>query len=611
MIPADVGAIYGFTTGVYEFNPSQGFSLYSAARKSFSQEIAVSPALAIQADDQSTKQAATKNWFNQKEIAILDQPVNEVEIRFQAIYLLNSFYLGLYFGGQDIDLAVIKKTNKAPLDLSQLAKMAVYKREEAEKPVTFGVYEHESPKGDGWLTPSLNAPKFELGEWYRIRMILQGTSLQVKVWKESDEGSAASQSYQVSVTPSQKIIGVISSGASVEYQFIKPENKIAITANTTLRPKTSRCSIPCSFTKNGELAQTEPLQLEKDREKDARATLDYLMSPNIQGANGVTNLNAVSKMQILREHYIYMTEKTKLTLDGKVIQDYVVPCRVNSSGVTIDIVEGSIGSRPESNSYLISLISESLFDNDAQYVNLRLSDIYATYTTERGPLNDELDQKITELHRKYISQGAVFQFGSFSLQANKEALKKQQYVYTAPMKDEKGAVIKDKNAKPLQDYFLLTILNASKDGYDYHTRGNPGVTYTDMLTHGRDVWGITSLITGNLYGSKDSRPLHTRYAVGDLIDRFEYAVKLPPALKRALIEAQAQYKEVMQPTGQTTDAPDTGSSTKKTTDKDISSKTSSGGGLDTGKVLHIDKPANTSGQKKADEASGGDYSWGT
>ena len=45
---ADVGSVYGIKTGVYELNPSQGFSLYNAGRQSFSQEIAVMPEIVSQ-----------------------------------------------------------------------------------------------------------------------------------------------------------------------------------------------------------------------------------------------------------------------------------------------------------------------------------------------------------------------------------------------------------------------------------------------------------------------------------------------------------------------------------------------------------------------------------
>lgn len=604
LIPADVGAVYGFTTGVYGLNPSQGFSLYSAARKSFSQEIAVLPALAVQSEDQTEKQVELKNWFNQKEVIILDKPVNEVEIRFQAIYLLNSFYIGLYFGGQDINLSEIKnsKSPKAPIDLGQFAKMAVYKKEEAERPVTFGVYEHESPKGDGWLMQSMNSPKFQLGTWYHIKMILQGNTLQVKVWQEPNAEPGTAQSFSVSPT-SQKVIGVISSGASIEYQFIKPQ--VTVTPNSAMRPKDqfgnqNRCTIPCDKFK-----ESVPLQIEKEREKTARVNLDYLMSPSLQGPSGnTTNLTAVNKTQILRGHYIYTTEKTKLNIDGKVVEDYVVPCEVTSYGA--GIVPGLIGSRPQTTSYMVSLVSESLFNGDADYSNAKLKDIYATYTTESGPLSDALDRKITELHKKYVSQGATFDLGAFKLQVNKDALQNKQYVYMASMKDVQGNLIKDKQGTPLQDYFLLTILDTAKTRYDHNTQGNPGVIYSEMLTHEPDTRGITSLVSGNLYGSKDAKPLHT-FDAGTILTNYQKNYDdLPDSLQKVIKQAQADYKDVIRPSGTPSDTPNTGSSTKKISDKDIATKTGNKE-PDTGKP---EKPADKSIQQKADEASGGDYSWG-
>ncbi len=595
LTPADVGAIYGFSSGVYELNPSQGFSLYSAARKSFSQEIAVLPELAIKTDEKVVKKVETKNWFNQKEVMILDKPVNEVEIRFQAIYLLNSFYIGLYFGGQDINLADFKthqaetnKPQKAPLDLGQLAKMAVFKREETDGAVSFGVYEHE---GKGWLTQSANAPKFQLGTWYRIKMMLQGTSLQVKVWQEPDTEPSTALIFTCSApSPSQKVVGVISSGASIEYQFVP---QIVPTIPTPkIRPEGKRCTLPCDFT------NFESLQKEVDRENEARPILDYLMNPVI----GKTKLNAVGRMQILRGQYIYNTDKTKLAIDGKVVEDYVVPCKTESFEETIDIVSGSIGSRPEESSYLVSLISESLFDSDMQYANVKASNIYETYVKQSGPLSTALEQKIDELRKKYFSQSTAFTLGAFSLQVNKDALQKQKNLYTAPMRDAKG-IIKDQKGQPIQDYFLLTVIAPDKQGYA-KTAGNPGITYSDMLTHDRDSIGITSLVSGNLYGSK----VHTNYKTDYLWSRFDPDNTLPEVWK-AIVQSQDAYKAVIQPSGGPSDTPDTSSSTKKTTDKDIASKTENKGS-GSGKSLPPDSPANKSEQKQSEAASGGEYSFG-
>ena len=227
---ADVGTLYGFktgngdTTGVLNLNPSQGFPLYNKARDTYSQEIAVYPALSMQleGDKQLTSTITRKFWFNQKETMPLASDVSQVEVRWQAIYILNSFHIGLYFGGQPIDVKKIRDTKKADIDAGHLAKVMVYKKDDKNKPVTLNLYEHE---GQGWFNQTINGPTFQAGTWYRMKMQLNGTNLQVKVWKEGDT-EPSWQSFTVAKTP-QKTIGMVSSGASIQYQIINP--KIDIT----------------------------------------------------------------------------------------------------------------------------------------------------------------------------------------------------------------------------------------------------------------------------------------------------------------------------------------------------------------------------------------------
>ena len=510
-VPAQVGALYGFKSNLYELNPSQGFSLYSAARNSFSQEIAVYPAIALPGQGGSlTTVAQTKNWFNQKETAILATDVTEVEVRIKPLYILSSFHIGLYFGGEFIDIDAVQKTKKAPIDFGHLAKMAVFKKEDANKSVTFGIYEHE---GKGWLADSVTAPTLQLGQWYHIKMRLSGTSLSVKVWEEPQSEPMDGFSYVVTISPSQKVIGVISSGASVEYQFITPS--ITPEPIPAVRPDDQHCVLPCIPP-----VTWQPIAIERDREKIAREQMDYLMTPH----PGIT---IVDKNNILRGQYLYTTEATNLVVNGKQVADYVVMCNMQDIGTTSSVVPQTIGqsiialNQSEGTPYLASLISENTFDFKGNANNLHLVDLFTTYSTQFGPFTDAVYKQIQSLRKDYKTQSLAFTFGSFKLQAIASEVSNNIYIYTSPLVDEKGKPINDTKGKQLTDYFLLTELDPSHPTMYSNKRGNPGISYSKMLADKSAQYGIISLVSGNLYGETSATPINKGFLRQKLLKNFD------------------------------------------------------------------------------------------
>ena len=265
----------------------------------------------------------SKNWFNQKETVPLAQSVNEIEIRFKVIYLLNTFYIGIYVGGKELNIAAIIDKNKKKeldLDLDNLAKMAVFKRETTNAPTVGNLYEHE---GKGWFDASVPVQNFGVDTWYRLNVQLQGTNLHMKFWQEDSPNNGGTQTYAVTALPSQKTIGVISSGAAIEYQFIKPT--VPVKAITELRPPTGLCKTlpdkPC--TDSSDKTNIIPLSSEISREADAGELLAYKLTPPV----GQFNPAAVTKDQILKSHFIYTTQATKLLKNGANFNDdYIVMC---------------------------------------------------------------------------------------------------------------------------------------------------------------------------------------------------------------------------------------------------------------------------------------------
>ena len=531
----------------------------------------------------------------------MDKPLNDVEIRFKGIYLLNSFYIGLYFGGQEINKADIIKNEKVPLDLSHLAKMAVFKKEDQQSPVTFGVYEHESEvykSKQGWANSSLQSPKFELGTWYHIKMQLNGTNLSVKVWAEPNLEPTAWQSFPVSASPAQKVVGIISSGASVEYQFITPG--VMIQSNSKMRPdivkgKGSRCELPCDFAS----PKWVDFYTEQSREDIARSQLKYLVTPTV----GLHTLNSVGKTQILRGQYIYTTKGTNLTLNNKVVDDYVIPCQVNDVGGSSVIVDKSVGQPPTEDSSLVSLVSESVYTKDMNSLSMKLSNIFTTYVAQYGPLDDALEKQITTLRQSYAAQGMLFTFGSFKLQAvSQQELEQQHFIYTvSPLKDTKGDVIKDDKGKELSDYFLIATL----DDVNLSNYSSVGISYNDMLSGKSNKYGIISLVSGDLFGSAAATRINNfspSYLLSHYVKNLKDYSPLSQNLNDAIVAAQTIYKAYVT-VDESKATPDTGPAVQPTKLTDLAPKKVNEG---TGVQEPGQNPADKSVQQRADDAAGGE-----
>ncbi|MBI2775444.1 hypothetical protein HYX58_05545 [Candidatus Dependentiae bacterium] len=480
LLAADVGTIYGFKTGVFDLNPSQGFPLYNAGRKAFSQEIAVSPALAISDDDQKATASSTplKFWFNQKETIPLNQETQTVEIRWRAIYTLNMFYIGLYFGGEPIDFDTIKKSGAGPLDSGHLAKMIVFKKENKEDAASLNLYEHE---GKGWIG-KIQGPDFSIGQWYHMRATLSGKTIEIQVWKDGEMPNG-SQSFDISPTP-QKTLGVISSGASIEYQVILP----------TITPQTVAPLRP-----SGNLG----LQPEKQRESKARTQLASLLSPSL----GSLNLQAAQRELILRGLYIYNTNATKLLDQQKnPLADYVVLGQANfnqEGGTTI----GNIGQSPAdalqpgaADPVVVSLITQNAYDKNGKHI-ATCPNVLDSLTQVHGQLPDVLTTQITNLRKQYsASQTTPFMFGSLSLQATSaDDIVQGHFIYKGisplpELKDKQGVAIKGSQGIPLYDYFLMK----SRDGV-------LGVPYDPSINT------IRSLVSGYEYNKGSSTPTGAHY----------------------------------------------------------------------------------------------------
>ena len=580
LMSADVGSIYGFNTGVLNLNPSQGFPLYNNGRKAFSQEIAVSPALAIASDGQSiTSSTPRKFWFNQKETVPLAQDTPIVEIKWRALYTLNSFSIGVYFGGDSIDLDAIRKSGSAPLDVSHLAKMLVYKKDAKDQPTTLNLYEHE---GKGWFAQP-TGPEFAIGQWYHMRLQLNDSTLTVQIWQEGTTPPAA-QSFTISPTK-QRTVGMISAGASIEYEIISPQ--VQPQANQKLRP-TGALGIPT----------------EKQREIDARKKMQQLTNPTV----GSFNLQAINKPSILKGQYIYATSATGLTdSQKKPIVDYVTlgQASVGTQGSTIinqigisPLIALSPGAPSPS---LVSLISQRAYDQNAKQIAM-CPNVLESFVQTHGQLPDGTTKTINALRNSYASTLiGPFSFGTISLQATStQDVIDGHFIYkttspTAELHDNQGNPIKDSAGNQLYDYFLM--------------KTNDGIL---GAPHDATISTMRSLVTGYEYKRNSNTPLSIRYSAQTTLNVYQKNTgSLTTSLLNAINSSTTFYQQAVKQE-QAADQTQPATTTTQPVGGGNISNPDGGYSGSGGNQQQIDpnNPADQSIQDRTEQASSGDISFG-
>lgn len=576
---ADIGALYGFSTGdgnktgILNLNPSQGFSLYSQTRDAFAQEIAVYPALSLQLEDSTlTSDVVRKFWFNQRDTMPLAQEVQEVEIRFQALYVLNTFYIGLYFGGEPLDIETIQKTQKMSIDPAHHAKMLVYKKESAQTPITLHVYEHE---GKSWL-PVLG-PSFESGIWYHMKMNLSDTTLKVKVWQENQQ-EPGWQSFAVEKTE-QKTLGVIYSGASIQYQIITPT--IPVTQNIQMRPNPTWST-------------------EEQRAQQAQTIMEQLTNPHI----GSFDLVATNLVQVLKKQYLYSPKTTQ-----QLPADDIVALGLQKGSIVDNIGASpreeffynneSVMLKDHPDAAIISLVTGNAYSKSGTLITT-LPDVLSTYLQKHGPLTTELSQTLDKAYTQQQQRLlGPFTFGSIPLSASSmEDIKKGQFIYTAVSPEPE---LKSNN-KP--------IINNDKELYDYfmvvNQEGLLGTPYSETAQQ------IQSLVTGKVYQRGQEQAVESGYEVGSqaLDDYAPTLGKRRPELDQAINDAVAFYQQRI--TQEIAERKPLKIVVKKPTDPShIEDQKGAHQGQQSNEAKPLPvKPAEKSVEERTKEASQEEYTWG-
>jgi hypothetical protein len=487
---ADIGSLYGYNTRWLDLNPSQGFALFAPSRMAASQEIAEFPKSIT--TDTGTSQLF---WFKQKVTQDLANPVPElsVDIRVQAIYVLSAFYLGLSLGGHPLDKNTILNEQRADIARDHLAKMLVFKRTEAQGAITFGVYEHE---GQGWITQTLTSPPFDIGVWYRIKATLAGTTLRVKVWQEGQREPDWS-TFTVAQT-GQQTIGVIFSGASIEWEMLQPSDK------NTVKP------LPALY---------KPYRgpVEKDREASAQKNLSDLSSYTF----GSHKLDAVGIPEILKNQFIYTTKDTHIAQEtaNKNTRDYVILGQLDANTQTTLTTAGL--SPKASPNALISLISGKFFDQAGQQKGISPTAWSAYKSAHR--VSDDLTTIINN-EREIYAQRLIgpYQFGTFTLSASSpKDITQGHYIYTTTA----------------GDYVLMAQLDSNNN------------ILAIAMPYDQKINGIVSFVSGNVYTRNSAQPATSGYT-NQLTAYQQQHGPLRKELFDAISAAEKKYQTTQQPTEQ-------------------------------------------------------------
>ena len=575
-IAGDPGVIYGLKTNGIDLYP-MGYSLYSAARDSFSQEIAAAPSVVRTRDSKGDIIELNRFWFNQKMLfeapkSSTTEPLT-VAFEFRSIYTLNNFHLGLLMGGKPLDKAAVLKTKMADPDRDHLAKMIVYKSSQGPSKATLGLYEHEGAK---WIANNITAPKFANGTWYQLKATLDGTNLSVSVW-EKGKTESSPQTYTVQQTD-QTIFGIIYSGASLEWRFLnpqtlKPDNNAVITeiGQGSDKKAITRDDLPATNQADAELYQICGLQFNSSS----------FLGRSIKLGN--FELEDTGLTEVLKEHYVYTSKQTKLPNS---MQDYVIMLTTNIDPQSSmkDLDSGSISkagrniaiqdnatkngqcrliqaatdaagnstaqSGAQANTVL-SLVSGLVFDiNGKALTRIQNQDTFplpATagpalldrYQAKYGNMNTSLQADIKKAHTDYVSalikQANGIKFASWLTlkSASRDAFDRFQFIYSGPSPEIEFTHPADNATKVPSDYFVTVIT-------EKNSLGNFTLSSDYNKSHGHlfdstKTKHVISLVTGKLYGKKSSTAI-SNSSISISIDN------LPTDLQKNIDDSKAFYK---------------------------------------------------------------------
>lgn len=626
VMTGDLGSLYGIQTGRMNLSPANGFPVYNAGRKTYSQEAALEPMVlpgttkkGTTGDPFSKKNpvAPKSFWFQQKDLSNIPagKPLH-ADILWRSIYEYDGpFYIGIYLTERSLDTAAVNNAyanllntveptsgttttanfdavwqtidtiSQYLLDYDHLAKMFVCYREaapgrlygKAKLPPAksipkLGVYVHEAPATSptantkGWLNESFPGISFKRGTWYRMKATLAKENLELYFWEVGSDEDArkvtaadnppanaiskvtsvnnATIPSAVNTLMSAKnfagSMGVITSGASVEYIVISPQ-EIAVVEGQGTTAKLTTITGPqeanSRLTANKVLAEIPHMaQSEREQGQAWHTKINEELDPTF----GKFKLTALSRNVGINSEFVYATKGTF----SPTTTDYVVFTTNGQNSTATEIGVSPVG--PHKPVALLSLVSGTLYSASGAIVG-HLDNAAQFYEQQHPALSSSVLTKIKTAQDQFWKlMSGPFVFENMTLAGDGSSMGSGAFVYTMSTGADKPKFI---------DYFVMASTNAL------------GINKTGQLlllgSTTSKIDCIVSLVTNKVYNlTLDSKaptiitsknlskikvtPTDTIY---DAYSNYE--TKLNAVTKKAILASQKIYRTEL--TAQTAD----------------------------------------------------------
>jgi hypothetical protein len=458
------------------------------------------------------------------------------------------------------------------LDYDHLAKMFVCYRESApsidnaaNSIPKLGIYQHEATEqtaaaNNGWVQSNIGTLSFKRGTWYRMQATVTGTQLTVNFWEIADEQTARNASAKDSV-PSSAVtttktieqatvpqdvltlsaskyfggsMGVITSGAAVEYIVVQPTRVLSV----NLQGTTSQLTTLTKPIENSSrvTANTKLSQIPGMNETEAERSLNWqkeLTSQMVLKFGNLT-LTALDQESLIRSEFIYQTKG----IFDQTTPDFVIFAKTNQNPNAQQV--GMSALETPKPLYIASLVTNQIIDTTGKIVG-QVESALNLYLQQHPKLSDGVMTQLQNSQKTYFqSMSLPLTFANSTLTADVTQMANGLYVYSAPALDQR---IQGKT-----DYFVTTTSNSV------------GITATGAPLKLSDAptttIGLVSLVTGQVYtlqqNGKTASILSTK-TVGTttIIDAKttyavypDYQTKLTPQAKAAIEAVQQIFNDL-------------------------------------------------------------------
>lgn len=446
--------------------------------------------------------------------------------------------------------------NNAPSDSQETPQLGIYMHEAAQKSAT--------PHTNGWLQTNFKSITFKRGTWYRMQAKLEDTKLTTAFWPlgthvdvqkitTNDTPPATAVSTTVTIdaahmpeevlsiskhnTSFSGSMGVITSGAAVEYKVIEPSKVVVVTKQgekyapaILSKPQPT----PARLAANKQIGQNPQHTQEKAVHKD----IEQQLSP----AFGSYSLTALSQQALMQSQFVYKTKGTFSTTTT----DYVIFVRdtgaqgdlvvdLNNTAKSTTSTGKKIGIAPNENpTGIMSLVSGMVY-NSSGTVTGQENNPLALYQKRFSSLSTSTLDDIKASQKIFLnSMTGPFKLKNITLTGNSTAMANGAFVYNA-------------TAENKQDYFVMASMNAwgvNKTGQAFIV----GQTSSNIA-------GMVSLVTGKVYtlqvngitpkvlsvdtlgeiNFEDAQTVHDVYDT--------YAQQLETDLQKTIAAARTTYQE--------------------------------------------------------------------